>query len=199
MSPTISLDLDGTIVKPEWVDYVWNEAMPELYAEQEGISAEEARQILFRAYDEVGKEDIRWYLIPYWFKRFRIRKDCREFIAERSHRIELYDDAVEVLWLLRRAIILTNAPRELAEAEVKVIEGRAPVKLRLYSAVSDFGTLKKDPAFYRWVLEREGEFVHVGDDYSNDYLAPRLAGLKSYYLDRKREDLYSAIKNLHLV
>ena len=39
MSPTISLDLDGTIVKPEWVDYVWNEAMPELYAEQEGISA----------------------------------------------------------------------------------------------------------------------------------------------------------------
>jgi hypothetical protein len=28
-------------------------------------SAKEARQIFFRAYDEVGKEDIKWYLIPY--------------------------------------------------------------------------------------------------------------------------------------
>jgi len=166
------------------------------------------RADLFRAYDEVGKEDIRWYLIPYWFERFGIRKDCREFIAERSHRIRLYDDAVEALRLLKSAIILTNAPRELAEAEVKVIEGRAPVKLRLYSAVSDFGTLKKDPAVYRSVfedlkrrglVEKPSDIAHIGDDYSNDYLAPRQAGLKSYYLDRKREDLCSAIKNLRFI
>ena len=117
--------------------------MPELYAEQGGISAKEARQIFFRAHDAVGKEDIKWYLIPYWFERFEIRKDCGEFIAERSHRIELYDDAVEVLKLLKKAVILTNVPRKLAEAEMRVIENKAPVKLRLYSAVSDFGTLKE--------------------------------------------------------
>jgi len=209
MSALVSLDLDGTIVKSEWIDYVWNEAMPELYAEQEGVDAGEARQRFFRAYDEVGRGDVRWFLIPYWFERFGIRKDCREFIAERAHRIELYDDAVDALGYLHSAVISTNAPRELAEAEVEIIKGKvSDIDVALYSAVSDFGMLKKDPAFYRSVFEdlrrrglaeRPSDIVHVGDDYLNDYIAPIRSGMHSYYLDRSRMTLYELLRIAGLI
>jgi len=45
----------------------------------------------------VGKEDIRWYQIPCWFDRFKIKKDLKEFIAERADRIEIYEDALRSL------------------------------------------------------------------------------------------------------
>lgn len=34
MNRVTSLDLNGTIVKQEWIDYIWNDVIPELYAEQ---------------------------------------------------------------------------------------------------------------------------------------------------------------------
>jgi putative hydrolase of the HAD superfamily len=209
MKALVSLDLDGAIVKSEWIDYIWNEAMPELYAEQEGMDVEEAKQMFFRAYDEVGRGDIRWFLMPYWFERFGIRKDCREFIAERAHRIELYDDAIEALGYLHSAVISTNAPRELAEAEAEIIKGRIPdIDILLYSAVSDFGMLKKDPAFYRSVfedlkrrglVEKPSDIAHIGDDYLNDYIAPLKAGMSAYYLDRNRITLKELMRVTGLI
>ncbi len=202
MNRIISLDMDGTIVKQEWIDYIWNNAIPELYAEQEGIDLEEAKLALFKAYDEVGKGDIRWYQIPYWFDRFKIKKDPKEFIAERADRIELYEDALDALRSLKKAVISTNAPRELADVEIEIISKYTEV-IKTYSAVSDFGMLKKDPQFYKEVyedLKRKGlvaepsGIVHIGDDYLNDYIAPLRAGMGAYYLDRSKIDLYELLK-----
>lgn len=60
----------------------------------------------------------------------------------------------------------------------------------VYSAPSDFGTVKKDASFYRLIVDamgvRPGEMVHVGDHPEFDYRAARSLGVRAYHLDRSK-------------
>ena len=58
----------------------------------------------------------------------------------------------------------------------------------VFSAPSDFGSVKKDREFYRRVLDSlgvdPGEVVHVGDHRRFDYEAARSIGINAFHLDR---------------
>lgn len=186
----VSFDADGTLVKRDLVDRFWFEEIPSLYADQEGISFDEALDDVKGFYDEIGPRDIRWYLPSYWFDRLGIDKDPIKVIEGIKHHKEVYPDALDVLEDLDgeyRMIVISNAPRKFLEVQLQEI---SDYFMEIYSCVSDLEKVKKDTTVYREVLDdidvEPENLVHVGDDYDFDFLAPRDLGVETYFIDRER-------------
>ena len=183
----LSLDFTGTILTMDLIDYFWNEAVPRHYAEEHGMSLEDARKVVQRAYDEVGPRDLKWYLPSYWLGRFGLKVDIWTLLEESWPKAKIYEDAERALPTLserHRLIIVSNASREFIEFFFKKEGHRA---YRIFSTVSDMGVLSKGPGVYRFI-SRELEttsILHVGDDFVQDYLNPRMAGLGSLLLNRE--------------
>jgi len=187
----VSLDMDGTLVDPTFVDRFWHEEVPRLYAEKEGISWEEARRVVRQEYDRIGEEDLRWYLPEYWFDLFGLRESPQEVISGYRDEIRVYPDVPEVLERLRKRyqlVLSSNAADAFIEAEIHSIR---PYFTHLFSSTSHFGEVKKGPRFYSRVCSHlqvePGEVLHVGDHWTFDYLSPQEMGMRALYLDRKGE------------
>jgi putative hydrolase of the HAD superfamily len=85
-------------------------------------------------------------------------------------------------------IISSNTIREFLKIQLECID--YPFS-RVFSAPSDFGSVKKAPDFYQRVCDEidiePSELAHVGDHPEFDYRAPKLLGVKAYLLDRSGE------------
>jgi HAD superfamily hydrolase (TIGR01549 family) len=186
----LSFDLTGTLATFRFCDSVWFEGLPTLYAEKNSITFVEAKEHLRKNYDELGDHATEWYDIKYWFARFGLGTGWIKLLQEFSSRIEFYPETLEVLERCSRMydlVLITNASREFVEIET------APIKRyfrNIISCVSDFGEVKKTPEFYAKVCHSLGEdpagWIHVGDHWQFDFLAPRGIGITSFYLDRRR-------------
>jgi putative hydrolase of the HAD superfamily len=182
----ISLDLEGTLVTPEFSRYVWHEGIPVMYARRNKISVDRAKEAVKRQYDEVGDGQREWYDINYWFRRFEL-ENHHELLAGYQDRVTVYP---EVRGLLRnisekyRIIVATGSSSEFIPYLLKDIGGLVS---RIFSSISDYGTLKT-PEFYcgicRELRVESNEIVHIGDSRLYDYLSPREAGICSFHLDR---------------
>jgi FMN phosphatase YigB (HAD superfamily) len=86
----ISFDLDGTLFDNMFVDSVWLEEIPRLYSVEKGVSVDDARKIVKREYDGVGKERLEWYDIHYWIRRFSLNVEAKELLRNFEHRINPY-------------------------------------------------------------------------------------------------------------
>ncbi len=185
----ISFDMDGTLLNLKFVDSVWLEAIPALYARRKAIDFDLAKQIVTGEYAEIGEERIEWYDIEYWLKRFDLHQDGRELLRSCRHNIALYPEAQSVVENLSRdhsLIIISNAAREFIEIEM---EGLRDYFAAVFSSVSDFHQTKKEGDFYLRVCDslkiRPEELYHVGDNYTFDYLVPRGVGINTFFLDRQ--------------
>jgi len=189
----LSLDLDGTIVSRDYVDYFWLELVPRLYAERWGVPLEEARREVARQYDEVGPGDLRWYKPRYWFERFGLDAGALPRALEEAGRlVRAYDDALELMRRVRgrvEVVICTSASREFVDLVFRRVPELEELVSRVFSSVSDFGLPGKPPQFYRRVLEElgvePGEVVHAGDDEEADYRVPLSLGIRAYLVDRR--------------
>lgn len=187
----ISFDMDGTLIPKRFADDFWLEKIPELYSEKSGLSKGQAKERLIEEYDEMGRDDIRWYEPDHWFSKYGLDRDPRKVLEELREEYELYDDAKEVLKELNEEydlIVISNGIKmfiEVGLGEYKSYFSRS------YSSVSDFGSSSKTPSLYQKIcedLEVEPEKVmHIGDDRENDYEPAREAGLRAYLLDRDVE------------
>ncbi len=193
MPQIISFDMDGTLVDPEFTDWVWLHGIPRLYAEKENIAFEEAKHFVVGEYLKVGEGAIEWYDIKYWFQFFRLEGNWKDLMLRYVDKIRVYPDVDDILrWLTEKfPIILTsNAGREFIDIEMGAT-GLGRYFDRIFSATSDFGQVKKTAGFYQRISEALGvhprEIVHVGDHYEFDYLAPRSLGIHAFYLDRSGE------------
>ena len=185
--------MDGTLVDPEFTDWVWLHGIPRLYAEKANISFEEAKHFVVGEYLKVGEGAIEWYDIKYWFQFFQLEKNWKDLMLHYVDKIRIYPDVNDILrWLKEKfPIILTsNAGREFIDIEMEAT-GLGRYFDRIFSATSDFGQVKKTAGFYGRICEALGvhphEIVHVGDHYEFDYLAPRSLGIHAFYLDRSGE------------
>ncbi len=185
--------MDGTLIDPEFTDWVWLDGIPRLYAEKADIPFEEAKHFVVGEYLKVGEGAIEWYDIKYWFQFFKLEKNWKDLMLRYVDKIRIYPDVDDILgWLKEKfPIILTsNAGREFIDIEMETT-GLGKYFDRIFSATSDFGQVKKTPGFYRRICEALGvhpqEIVHVGDHYEFDYLAPRSLGIHAFYLDRSGE------------
>ncbi|MCD6330605.1 MAG: HAD family hydrolase [Thermoplasmata archaeon] len=187
----ISFDLDGTLVKMDYVDAVWLEKIPELYAEKYQLSYEDARRKVEEEYLKIGPERLEWYDIHYWIRKFDLDIDWKDLLMSCIDKLEMYPEVKEVLESLGKEnelIIISNAANEFIEIEMEVL-GLKKYFSRIFSAVSNFKKTKKDREIYELVCKEMGidkdKLIHVGDNYEFDYLAARQAGIKAFYLDRK--------------
>jgi HAD superfamily hydrolase (TIGR01549 family) len=193
MAKIISFDMDGTLVDPEFTDWVWLHGIPTLYASKKGLPFEEAKAFVIKQYQNVGEGAIEWYDIKYWFRFFQLEQSWKHLMHEYVDKINIYPDVNDILDGLRGRfpIILTsNAGREFIDVEMEAT-GLGRYFNRIFSATSDFGEVKKTVGFYQRICQilgtRPHEMVHVGDHYEFDYLVPRSLGIHAFYLDRSGE------------
>jgi putative hydrolase of the HAD superfamily len=206
MPKIISFDMDGTLVDPEFTDWVWGHGIPTLYAEKAGMSFEEAKDFVVKEYLKVGEGAIEWYDIKYWFQFFQLGKKWKVMMERYTDKIKVYPDVRPLLERLgdRYPLILTsNAGREFIHMEMEAT-GLGRYFDRIFSATSDFGQVKKTAGFYQRICRileaNPQEIVHVGDHYEFDYLVPTSLGIHAFYLDRsdgkKGEFVISDLKGL---
>ena len=189
----LSLDLDGTLVSREYVDYFWLELVPKLYAERWHIDLKEAKQRVMEAYEEVGPRDIRWYRPRYWFRRFGLDEAALKWAIEEAGKlVRPYEDAIEFLRIVRgkvRLLLCTSASREFIDLVFRKLPAFGRSFSRIFSSVSDFNMPGKPPEFYLKVLEEVGiesqNLVHVGDDEEADYRNPMQVGVRAYLINRE--------------
>ncbi|MFH0848937.1 MAG: HAD family hydrolase [archaeon] len=185
----VSFDLDGTLVNSKFVNLVWMEGVPMLYAQRHGVDFHTAKEKIIGEYMKMGSDRLEWYNLQYWLDRFDLKISKEDILAGYVDQIELYPEVKETLSSLSESydlVITSNAAREFIEAEVKNLPG---CFREIFSATSDFGDVKKSAAVYREVCRRINlpptEIIHVGDHYAYDYESPIQAGLKALFLDRK--------------
>jgi len=191
----VSFDMDGTITDLSFVDSVWLEGIPRLYAVKNGVSFEDARTYVKREYEKVGRERLEWYDLNYWTENFGLAISPVDVLSYFQHRIKLFPEVNEVLEELKdkgfRLIVVTNARREFVNLELKKTKIGHYFE-RVFSSTSDFGLIKKKVNLYKKVCSIIGispsEMVHVGDDRFFDFVIPSKLGIKAFYLDRTGED-----------
>lgn len=201
MIKVLSFDVDGTLVDGKFADQFWNEGVPQLYAEKEGMTFEEARGYLQGRYDEIGDCDLRWYLPEYWYNELGIDGNPRDLIKEYTCEIHVFPEVPDVLERLSEKYLLiasSNAPRMFLEESIKRL---CKYFNHTFSSTTDFGMVKKLPDFYYNLFEvlkiGPEEMAHVGDHFEFDYEVPTKAGVKSFFLDRKnKRDGVHVLKNL---
>jgi putative hydrolase of the HAD superfamily len=184
----VSLDMEGTLIDHAFSNAIWETEIPRLYAEKHGLDLEAAREKVLAEYSTVGEMRREWYDVDYWFRRLELDADWRKLIRERADLIKVYHDAAEALRRLSGVypmIVSSNTIREFLDLQVEAV---GHYFTHIYSAPSDFGTVKKDDGFYRLILGALGvrpcEMVHVGDHPEFDYRAARSLGVRAYHLDR---------------
>jgi len=191
MKETVSLDLDGTLVEMSFANRVWLEEIPRLYSLRHGLPFEEARRVVKEEYDRVGDGKLEWYDLHYWLRKFDLRVEVEELFERARGEVRAYPEVPEVLEELREGghglILLTNAPREFASFQLRVL-GLEGYFDRFFSSFSDFGRIKRSEETYRKILEVCGlspsHLVHVGDHLEYDYRVPRRLGIRAFFLDR---------------
>jgi HAD superfamily hydrolase (TIGR01549 family) len=191
MIRVISLDMDGTLVNSRFVDKVWMEGMPMLYAEKTGLDFPVAKSYVVGEYTKIGSDRLEWYDLMYWIERFGLKVGKDELLQMYEDEIETYPEVHEVLDLLAEnyeLVVTSNAAREFIDIE---LEGLSDYFSETFSATSDFREVKKSPLIYGTVCAHMGakpfEVLHIGDHYNYDYESPLEAGLDALFLDRKGE------------
>lgn len=184
----ISLDMDGTLVQPDFVDGVWLEGIPALYARQHKKDLREATRLVREAYDSVGQEATEWYDIRYWFDRFGLPGNVAELMRVYKDRVRFYPEVPEVLKRLKERyplVVVSNAAEEFLDVELESLRGHFA---HVFSCVSHFKRVKKDSSVYRDICRKLGiapeEMYHVGDHFEFDYVAPSSLGIRACYVDR---------------
>ncbi len=194
MIKLISFDLDGTLVDNAGLDiFFWYEEVPRLYAEKNGLPLAAAKEKVLAEYDSVGRHHVDWYKPAYWFARFGLRESHARIIRDLRANVRLFPDVLPALRALHRThrlAVLTNSTHDFVTFKIEA-EGLREHFDGVFSAVDDFGMVKKDADAYRKLAEKcrvhPSEAVHIGDDWEFDYLAPKQLGMHAFYLDRKKE------------
>jgi FMN phosphatase YigB (HAD superfamily) len=185
----VSFDAEGTLVTPDFSYAVWFEAIPERYAERNGIDLEMARKIVEEEYRKVGDHRLEWYDVRYWFDRFGL--GVPDPVMERCQgSVCYYTEVEEVLSFLSskyKLVVASGSTRDFLNHLLRDIE---PYFTRVFSSLTDYKQLKT-PEFYLNMCQAMGvqpeQVVHVGDNLQVDFVAPREVGIKAFYLDRKKQ------------
>ena len=187
----ISLDMDGTLVNSRFVDKVWMEGMPRLFAERTGLDFPAAREYVIGEYMKIGSDHLEWYDLKFWIDKFGLSMGKEEILELYEDEIEVYPEVEEVLELLSEnyeLVVTSNAAREFIDIELDGLQGYFR---EVFSATSDFREVKKSPLLYGAICAhldaRPFEVLHIGDHYSYDYESALDAGLDALFLDRKGE------------
>ena len=114
---TVLLDLDGTLLDRAYDNFVWLGRVPEIFAEQNGLSLAEAQAALAPKFrDWAGK--LEWYCIDFWSRELAL--DVAAVHRAEAHRVAWLPGARRFLETLRergkKLVLLTNTAGVLDKA-----------------------------------------------------------------------------------
>lgn len=188
----LSFDVGETLIDHYYFDFVWDNVIPRLYANNKGLSFQEAKDYVLKEYDRIDSNDIRWYLPEYWFERFNLHKDPLEIFRLHADKIRFYPEVSSVLENLSHKydlVIASSIQKNLIEI---IIKKYRHFFAHVFSSISDLGETKKTSIFYEMICKSLGiyssEIIHVGNNKIFDFEVPRKIGMKSFLLDRKGEN-----------
>ncbi len=107
---TLMLDMDGTILDLAYDNYMWMTHVPERWAEQNGMSLDEARKYLFKKFG-AAQGDLRWYCLDHWSEHLGL--DVAQLHRDNHHLIDYLPGAREFLQVVCesniRVLLVTNS------------------------------------------------------------------------------------------
>ncbi|MEM2110859.1 MAG: HAD family hydrolase [Candidatus Bathyarchaeia archaeon] len=191
MVNVVSFDVCGTLINSYYLDYIWNEILPELFAKKKGLRLEEAKNYVFGEYDRIGNKDLRWYLPEFWFKHFNLNEDPIEIFKAYTDKVRFFPEVSSVIKRLSQKydlIIASGIPAKYAE--ITIVKIRHFFK-NIFSPVSDLQKVNKTIEFYQMICNdlkiEPSKLAHIGDEWIFDFIIPRKVGIKSFFLDRTGE------------
>lgn len=116
---TVLLDMDGTILDKYYDDYFWEIYVPQKYAQNKGISFNEAQKILFEMY-KAEEGTLNWTDIEFWSKKTGL--NIYELKKEVEHLIKPHPDSEEFLRSVssngKEVYLVTNAHNWVMEMKL---------------------------------------------------------------------------------
>lgn len=107
---TVLLDMDGTLLDLRFDNYFWLEAVPERYAQVNGVSLERAHEVLTPLF-AAKQGTLDWYCTDYWSRELKL--DIAGLKHELREVVRYLPGAEEFLRTLQasglRTILVTNA------------------------------------------------------------------------------------------
>lgn len=152
---TVLLDMDGTLLDLHFDNYFWLHHLPMRWAEQTGISHEQAQGQLKAEYDALmGK--IEWYCLDYWTRRTQL--PITQLKREIQQKIRMRDDSPAFLQALRdmgkQVILVTNAHPDSLSLKLE----HTPLAEYIDTLVSvhEFGYTKEQQKLWQLLQEKYG-------------------------------------------
>jgi len=96
---TVLLDMDGTLLDKYFDDYFWEEYVPSVYAAQNGLSDDQAREALLNRYRSV-ESTLQWTDLDYWSTQLDL--DIPELKRRIDHLIVVHPYVIDFLNFLRQ-------------------------------------------------------------------------------------------------
>ena len=174
---TLLLDMDGTILDLAYDNYMWLQHVPGRWAEQNGMTLQDAQKYLFSKFGE-AQGDLRWYCLDHWSEHLGL--DVAQLHRENHHLIDYLPGAKEFLEAMRaadiRVIMATNSHQATLDLKHEVT-GLCEFFDGIYTSHS-FGFAKERQEFWR-ALQEEVAFDPVTTMFVDDS-HPVLASAKTY-------------------
>lgn len=96
--PTIIFDMDGTLLDLAYDDFIWNELLPQRYAQTHACSLAKSTQILTEFYQQ-HNHTLNWYSSKFWTAKIGV--DVLAMQIEHQHRVAYRLGCLELLGYLK--------------------------------------------------------------------------------------------------
>lgn len=190
--------MDGTLLSSDFDTLVWDELIPQSYAEKKGISLKEAKEFFAKEYvkdiAELNISGKEWFKVDWWIKEYGLDTSWKELWQKAEKNIFVFDDVIETLEELKKLgyklIITSGASEQFIKIKLKDIDFKKYFD-EIISVSNRYNKHFKDSEVYEKVCEDHNikpmELLHVGDSYTQDYQAPKSIGCQALFLERGRD------------
>lgn len=144
---SVFLDMDGTLLDLHYDNHFWLHHVPQRYAEQHGVDAEEARRDILARYQS-RSGTLEWYSVDFWSDELgldiaRLKEEVAHLIAVHPH-VPQFLDAVRAAG--KRVVLVTNAHHK--SLTLKMSRTRLDAHFDALITSHELGLPKEQPAFW---------------------------------------------------
>lgn len=144
----VMLDMDGTLLDRHFDDYFWEHFVPEVYARNNRLSGDEARQRLLKKY-QAREGTLAWTDLDFWSDQLGL--DIPALKIQVDHLIAVHPYVLVFLEYCRREgkmiWLVTNAHSKTLE--IKMAKTALQGHFDRLICAEEVGVAKEDPGFWR--------------------------------------------------